>query len=328
MQVSIYDKSNRKLDMSYCDEITLMKYIGDLEGVDFVTAKKMAEKDVDVFNVNDTFFNDICHPFKSENGDIIIKDRRDDLFQNVTFCGEGCLYNGVDFDLMIARCICDSNNVQTGEDNNLGLDNERKGVSLNDIVNSFQGELFNFNFKVITCYNLVFDSNILKRNIGFQVMISLIGIELFLFLFFSKNRLKPIRNYMLVFEPFDPNIDPPNPPKKNKILNSENDNLSDFVPENQNNNEKEPQKSRKSIIFNNIILKKSPVKRNSYFFNQFLNKENFNTNERNNNKENDDALVIQYLNNNKSSDNSDNINDDNNINDSSDINKTFYNIED
>ena len=70
------------------------------------------------------------------------------------------------------------------------------------------------------------------------------------------------------------------------------------------------------------------MKRNSYFFNQFLNKENFNINERNNNKENDDALVIQYLNNNKSSDNSDNINDDNNINDINDINKTFYNIED
>jgi len=95
VQVSIYDKSNRKLDMSYCSDITIMKYIGDLGDVDFVTAKKMAEKNVDVFNVNDTFFNDICHPFKSDNGDIIIKDRRDDLFQNVTFCGEGCLYNGI-----------------------------------------------------------------------------------------------------------------------------------------------------------------------------------------------------------------------------------------
>ena len=55
-----------------------------------------------------------------------------DLFQNVTFCGERCLYNGVDFDLMIAKCICDSDSIQTGEDNNVGLDNERKRVSLND----------------------------------------------------------------------------------------------------------------------------------------------------------------------------------------------------
>ena len=79
---------------------------------------------------------------------------------------------------------------------------------------------------------------------------------------------------MLVFEPFDPNIDPPNPPKKNKILeilNSENDKLSNFEIENQNSEEKdnnlsikrkekETQKSGKSIIFKNLILKKNQHK--------------------------------------------------------------------
>jgi len=335
VQASIYDKSNRKLDMSYCNDITIMKNLADLEGVDFETAKKMAEQNIDVFNVNDTFFNDICHPFKSESGDIIIKDRRDDLFQNVTFCGEGCLYNGIDYNYMIARCICDGDNIQTGEDNNLGLNDERKGVSLNDIVNSFTGQLFNFNFKVVTCYNLIFDSDILKRNIGFKVMISLIGVELFIFLFFSKNRLKPIKNYMLVFEPFDPNIDPPNPPKKNKIsyiLNSENDKIANIDKENKNNDEKEnnlnekekeieTQKSRKSILFNNLILKKKPVKKNSNFH-EFLNQSKFNSKERYNNHENDDALIVKYLSNENSSDNSNNVNADNSINDSSDINKT------
>jgi len=340
VQVSIYDKSNKKLDMSYCDEITIMKSIGDLEDVDFETAKKMADQGVDVFNVNDTFFNDICHPFKSESGDIILKDRRDDLFQNVTFCGEGCLYNGIDYNYMIAKCICDANNIQIGEDNNLGLNNERKGVSLNDIVNSFKVQLFNFNFKVITCYNLVFDSDILKRNIGFIVMISIIGIELILFLFFIKDQLKPIRNYMLVFEPFDPNIDPPNPPKKNKkleILNSENNKLSNLSIENKNNDENEnklnkkrketdAQKSENSIIFNSLILRKKPERKNS-IFNEFLNKVKLQTNKTHNNNENDDILFVQCLNNNKGDDNSYDINVDSNINDSSDINKTESNIE-
>ena len=337
VQVSIYDKSNRKLDISYCDEITIMKSIGDLEDVDFTTAKKMADQGVDVFNVNDTFFNDICHPFKSERGDIIIKDRRDDLFQNVTFCGEGCLYNGIDYNYMIAKCICDAVNIQTGEDNNLGLNNERKGVSLNDIVNTFKGQLFNFNFKVITCFNLVFDSDILKRNLGFIVMISIIGIELFLFLFFTKDRLKHIRNYMLVFEPFDPNIDPPNPPKKNKeleILNSENNKLSNLSIENKNNDEKENKLNEKrketeiekSIHFNNLILRKKPERRNS-IFNEFLNKNNFNNNKTHNNNENDDTLVVQYLNNNKGDDNSYDINVNNNLNDSSNMSNTESNID-
>ena len=341
VQVSIYDKSNRKLDMSYCDDITIMKNLADLEGVDFETAKKMAEQNIDVFNVNDTFFNDICHPFKSESGDIIIKDRREDLFQNVTFCGEGCLYDGVDFTYIIAKCVCDADNIQTGEDNNLGLNNERKGVSLNDIVNSFRGELFNFNFKVITCYNLVFDSDILKINLGFRIMISLIGIELILFLYFSKDGLRPIKNYMLVFEPFDPNIDPPNPPKKNKILeilNSENDNLSKLDTENKNNNEKEnslnkkekeivSQNSQNSILFNNLILKKKQSQKTCNF-NEFLTKSKFYKSKTYHNNENDDALVVQYSSKNESNDNSNSLNEDNFINDSSEINKTESNIED
>ena len=238
---------------------------------------------------------------------------------------------------MIAKCICDAVNIQTGEDNNLGLNNERKGVSLNDIVNTFKGQLFNFNFKVITCFNLVFDSDILKRNLGFIVMISIIGIELFLFLFFTKDRLKPIRNYMLVFEPFDPNIDPPNPPKKNKeleILNSENNKLSNINIENKNNDEKENKLNEKrketeiekSIHFNNLILRKKPERRNS-IFNEFLNKNNFNNNKTHNNNENDDTLVVQYLNNNKGDDKSYDINVNNNLNDSSNMSNTESNID-
>ena len=118
-------------------------------------------------------------------------------------------------------------------------------------------------------------------------MISLIGIELFLFLYFSKDRLKPIKNYMLIFEPFDPNIDPPNPPKKKKILetlNSENDKLSNLDIENQNNFEKDKSlnnkqkeiitlKSQKSILFNNLIIKKNQSQKTcNNNFNKFFNK--------------------------------------------------------
>ena len=322
-----------------------MKFIGDLEDIDLLEAQKMSEKGVDVFNINDSFFNDICHPFTSENGDIIIKDRRIDLFQNVTFCGEGCLYNGIDYTYIIAKCVCDADIIQIGEDNNLGLNNERKGISLNDIINSFKGHLFNFNFKVITCYNLVINASILKRNLGFQIMISLIGIELFLFLYFSKDRLKPIKNYMLIFEPFDPNIDPPNPPKKKKILeilNSENDKLSNLVIENKNNYEKDKslnnkqkeiitQKSQKSILFNNLIIKKNQSQKTcNNNFNKFLTKSKFYKSKTIHNNENDDALVVQYSNENEneSNDNSYIFNLDYNINDSSDINKTESNIED
>ena len=56
--------------MSYCDEeITIMKLIDDLDDdVNLDEAMELAEKGIDVFNAKDSFFNDICHPFKSDNG--------------------------------------------------------------------------------------------------------------------------------------------------------------------------------------------------------------------------------------------------------------------
>jgi hypothetical protein len=163
-------------------------------------------------------------------------------------------------------------------------------------------------------------------------MISLMGIELLLFLYFSKDRLKQIKNYMLVFEPFDPNIDPPNPPRKKNILgilNSENDKLSYFSKENQNNDEEEivSQNSQKSIQFSNLILKKKPSQKANNF-NEYLTKSKFYKSKTNPNHENDDALVVHYSSKNESNDNSNSLNIDSNIIcDSSDINKTESNIE-
>ena len=41
--------------------------------------------------------------------------------------------------------------------------------------------------------------------------------QLIFLIYFSVKKLKPIRNYMLVFEPFNPQVDPPHPPKQ-KII--------------------------------------------------------------------------------------------------------------
>jgi hypothetical protein len=74
---------------------------------------------------------------------------------------------------------------------------------------------------------------------------------IFLVVFFSK-RLKPIRNYMLVYEPFDQNIDPLNPPKTKRTYCSDNNNnnhinnildINNKINKNMSKKEKERQKS-------------------------------------------------------------------------------------
>ena len=99
--IEIYNNSDAKLDLSICkNEIKIMKYRGNIEKLDLETAQIFSNNGIDVFNVADDFFNDICHPFDNPyNKDITINDRRNDIYQNLTFCQVGCKYNGVNYSL-------------------------------------------------------------------------------------------------------------------------------------------------------------------------------------------------------------------------------------
>ena len=97
--LEIYDYSNRKLDLSVCKEyIKIMKYIGDTDKIDLNSAKIFSDQGIDVFNPADDFFNDICYPYDNSNKkDIIINDRRNDIYQNVSFCQDDCRYDGINY---------------------------------------------------------------------------------------------------------------------------------------------------------------------------------------------------------------------------------------
>ena len=107
-QIEIYDMSGNKLDLSVCKEdIKVMKYIGDVKELNIDSAKSLSEQGIDVFDASNEFFNDICHPYESSDGkDIILNDRRNDIYQNATFCEDGCSYLGMNYSLMVANCKC------------------------------------------------------------------------------------------------------------------------------------------------------------------------------------------------------------------------------
>ena len=104
LHLEIYDNSGNKLNLSVCHEdIKVLKYIGDVEDeLNINSAKDYSDKGIDVFNPQDNFFNDICHPYDNSDGkDIILEDRRADLYQNATFCEDGCT---LDF-ILYLQCL-------------------------------------------------------------------------------------------------------------------------------------------------------------------------------------------------------------------------------
>ena len=200
--IEVFDFSGNKLDLSVCKEdITIMKYIGDVEELDMESAMGLADKGIDVFNAADGFFNDICHPFDNPDGiDIIITDRRNDIYQNASFCQDGCTYTGVNYDLMAANCICDSSYLQNDEKNKTSNEEQKEIVNFKSITKSFISNLLDFNYQVIYCYNLVLNSKIIFKNIGFYSMSSMFFLQCVFLLIYIAKKLKSLKNYMIIFK--------------------------------------------------------------------------------------------------------------------------------
>ena len=259
VQLEIFDSSGRKLDLSVCTkDITVMKYIGDIDQINIESAMNLASQGIDIFNASDNFFNDICTPINNNDGkDIILIDRRKDIFQNISFCQDGCVYSGMNYDLMTANCLCNSSYLYTGEEKKIISDldnNQKETVNFKTITKSFISNLFDFNFEVLACYNLSFNLKILINNIGFYCLGLMLLLQVLFCILFMIKKLKPIKYFMLIFKE-----EKLNKIKKTSIDNNESskNKLNDIKEKkvikqnkNQNSIKKYNQKKSKEILNN------------------------------------------------------------------------------
>ena len=85
VQYEIYDPNKTKVDLSVCKNISI--YINtplylshEIESL----YESLSESGYNLFNSNDSFYNDICSPYTSENGiDIPISDRQNEIYNNI-----------------------------------------------------------------------------------------------------------------------------------------------------------------------------------------------------------------------------------------------------
>ena len=115
--------------------------------IDLTSAMKFSEIGVDIYNAKDSFFNDICFAYSTENDtDVILRDRRKDIFANVSFCPEGSIYKGIDFTTNQVQCDVDPS------------------AAPSESVNDFAKEIFACNIAVVKCPQTF--SQIAGSNIG------------------------------------------------------------------------------------------------------------------------------------------------------------------
>ena len=144
VEYQVYYNRNSSLDLSLCNDknIKMFYAIKDNNLIDINSVADFQKSGIDIFNINDSFFIDICYSYSESNNDLVLEDRIKDIYLNYTICEEGSTYIEFNIENKLISCDCKvKTNISTDE---LSLNL----VQYNDIK-------IDSNFGLIKCYNLV-----------------------------------------------------------------------------------------------------------------------------------------------------------------------------
>ena len=185
VEYEVYNDNKEKLDISICSDsnIQIHYLIKANSSLDLSAVNYFKDSNIDVFNIKDKFFSDICTSFSYNNKDVILEDRIIDFFQNYTLCEENCLFNEIDLNLMNIICDCSI------KANLSVIEPKIKLEELEDIET-------NLAFSIIKCYNLAFSWNGKYKNIGFWLFLIFNILDLILIILYFNKGIKPIKEYI------------------------------------------------------------------------------------------------------------------------------------
>ena len=205
-------------------------------GVDFDSALFLAEQNIDIFNISDAFYTDICFHFISPNGkDIPLKDRVLTYYPNVSLCDEGCDIKGVNLTTMESICECKLNDILNFGNNALV---ENAFGEVTDLISSS-------NFMVLKCYKDILEIKYFIKNTGGYIIIGIGFVQIITsIIFFAADLIKIIKYLYNLTELYIQSIK-----LKKKNLNKENNystvNTTENAPPKKNQKEKSESNNKK-----------------------------------------------------------------------------------
>ena len=197
VQYEIYDPYTfDRLDLDVCKDVNINIYIPvNLDNKSLILFSSLDESGYNLFNSNDSFYNDFCTPYTSTNGtDVTLKDRQKEIyskFGNKKLCQNDCEFLYFNQTTQKAKCNC---GIQMNSTNLDILSTLELGKT--ELEKSFLNTLSNANFQVLKCYKLAFDLSTLFENIGRIIMTIILFIILILFILYGILGNKKLQRYL------------------------------------------------------------------------------------------------------------------------------------
>ena len=213
LQYEIYDPyTYKRLNLSVCNTINV--YIRTNISENESIYQNILDQGYDPFDLRDKFYREICTQYDSENGTDVLLDAREEYYYspivNETACQDNCHYSSYSLNTKYLMCECDV-------DYSGIVTLDIKHLDKNNVANSFYSSLKLSNYKVVICYNLVFNFKIFCQNYGSIISLVLLGLyiaTIILYCFRTTNPLKvEISKFLFAGEEINNNILPMDEPK-------------------------------------------------------------------------------------------------------------------
>ena len=192
-------KNGEKLDgTKSCSDKNVIMY-EDIINVlnDPLALKLLKEQKINIFDLENEFYNDICFHFDSPNGkDATLQDRIRTFYPNITLCDQGCKNRGVNITSMKAECECKFQDLLSNDlfHNDIIGDN----VIIKETINNIIEMISNLNLEVLSCYKDVFNYQYFKKNIGGFIIIALIIIQIICYIYYYLISNKYLVKYICI----------------------------------------------------------------------------------------------------------------------------------
>ena len=189
--------NGEKLDaIKSCSDKNVMMYENILNIFnDPIGMKLLNEQKINIFDLKDSFYNDICFHYDSPNGkDSTLQDRIKSFYPNLTLCDNYCKNKGINLNTMQVKCECTfqdllSNNIFQ---NDLIYDNVLVKETLGEIMDIIS----KLNLEVLTCFKDVFNFKYFKKNIGGLIILGLILFQTICIIYYYLNTNNKLIRYI------------------------------------------------------------------------------------------------------------------------------------
>ena len=269
----VYDPSTGKplnifeicKDDTYSLQKNLSEQLSSNFKINFNDIQDMANQDINVIDLSDPFYNDICFHYESKfNKDVPLKDRPSIYYPNISLCDAECELEAVYIKNWTAKCNC-------------FFSEKKGGIKDNALYQSQFGEVEELislaNIHVMKCYKDIFKFKFFKKSCGNFIILSIIIINIVCtVLYFVKSAFQIKKYIFQLTAKFLKHLK-----KQNPNMNFSLNNINNISNMNNNNNIKEP------IIKNEEIKINAPPHKNS---GDNIDNENKENNQDNNNNEN------------------------------------------